>query len=353
MPAQLSGIAFLYVLLSGCSLHAITGDMMVEYTTDHMVPHLMAYGDPTTACEAGMALGPFLAGYGRVTDEPHSAVVPTVLSAGLCDEQAAWEEGLRSARAIRSGNAAEAKDARVAEKRFRAGAAMRFYEAYLRTEKMFGVLGESCPTFDSGHEELVYLLGMMGAVQGVANDRAAEGQAGIPLDVPRKAERGLKCLNNERWWHVPSALRAAIWTIVPGAAPDGVDPWSIIVESAQKGGEQGIRLAYAIYVQALAGSGKTDLLRKAIAAQAASMAKVPSNPKWKTLDALAYRQSRAVSDKLWTQAVGHRTPFGGFGELPGSEPEEETEDDDDLLDDEDVGATTPQDNAAIAQRPSL
>ena len=346
----------LWFLMTGCSLHAITGDMMTEYTTDHMVPHLMAYGDPTTACQTGMALGPFLGGYSRVIDDPHAALVPTVLSAGICDEQAAWEEANRSARAIRNGQSAEAKDARITEQRYRASAALRFYEAYRRTEALFGTLGAECPTFDSRYDELVYLLGMMGAVQGVANDRAAEGQAGIPLDVPRKAERGLECLNNERWWHVPAALRAAIWTTVPGAAPEGVDPWKVIAEAAEKGGAQGVRLAYAVYIQAAVGAGKDDLLKSAIAAQAASMAKVPSNPEWKTLDVLSFRESRAVSDQIWTKAEGHRTPFGRFGELPGGEAEEDADDDDDdddLLDDEDIGDAEPLDNAAVAQRRTL
>lgn len=341
----------LAVTVSGCSLHAVTGDLMADYATDHFIPEMMGYGDPTTACAAGMAFGPFLAGYSRVIDEPNAALVPTVLSAGLCDEMSAWEQNLRSARAIRAGKAAEAKDARVAEQRYRAAAARRFYEAYQRTERLFGKLDGQCPEFDSEHAELVFLLGMMGAVQGVANDRAAEGAVDIPLDVPRKAERGLKCLNNERWWHVPAAFRAAIWATVPGAAPEGVDPWSVIADAAEKGAAQGVRLAYAIYVQAAAGAGKEDRVRQAIAQQAASMAKVPAHAKWRTIDALARLESLAISDQLWTKAEGHRTPFGRFGELPGGATDAESDDeDDDLLDDEDLGLAEPPHNAAVAQR---
>ena len=298
-------------------------------------------------------MGGFLAAYGRVTDEPHLGLIPTITSAAICAEEAAWNESLRSLRAIKRGAPAEAKDARVAEQRFRAVAARRYYETYQRTQALFGELGGACPTLDDEYAEMVFLFGMMGAVQGVAHDRAAAGSVGIPLDVPRKAERALGCLNNQRWWHVPAAFRAAIWSIVPGAAPEGVDPWALLAESAEKGAAQGVRLAYAIYIQAAVGAGKSDLVRKGIAAQAESMAKVPPAAKWKTLDAIAFRQSRAVSDRIWTQAEGHRTPHGRFGELPGGEAPSEDDDDDDLLDGEDLGTTVAPAAPAVAQRSPL
>jgi hypothetical protein len=349
LPMATLGLV-LVLVGSGCSLHAITGDVMAEYTTDHLIPHIMSQGDPTAACEAGVSMGGFLAAYGRVTDEPHAGLIPTITSAAVCAEEAAWSESLRSLRAIKRGDGAEAKDARVAEQRFRTVAARRYYETYTRTQALFGELGGACPTLENEYSELVFLLGMMGAVQGVAHDRAAAGRVGIPLDVPRRAERAFKCLNNERWWHVPAAFRAAIWTSVPGAVPEGVDPWAVLAEAAEKGATQGVRLAHAIYIQAAAGAGKDDLVRKAIAAQAASMANVPAAAKWKTLDAIAFRQSRFLSDGIWTRAEGHRTPHGRFGELPGGvAPTDSDDDDDDLLDGEDLGSAVGPPAPAVAQ----
>ena len=34
---------------AGCSIHTMTGDVMSEYASDHMLPYLLAYGDTDVA----------------------------------------------------------------------------------------------------------------------------------------------------------------------------------------------------------------------------------------------------------------------------------------------------------------
>ncbi|MCA9538038.1 MAG: hypothetical protein KC620_04085 [Myxococcales bacterium] len=313
--------------LSGCGLNEMTGDVMAAYSADHLIPYVIEYGDVGMACETGVSMGAFLASFGRVTDDPHRAAVPTWVSAGLCAQAAAYEEQLRVLRAFYRGDANEAADAQANERRNHVVAARRFYDAYQRTVKQYGPAGDKCPEFDERYDEMVWLQGMLAAVQGVQHDQASSMTVGIPLDVPRKVERGLKCLDDTRWWGVPQALRAAIWTTVPGTAPEGTDPWAVLQASADKGAKAGVRLAQAVQAQAAFGAGRTDLLKAVIKAHAASLKETPPAKRWKLLDAMATMQIETLSDRLWTQATGHRTPFGELGKLPDDDKGGAVEDD--------------------------
>ena len=57
--------------------------------------------------------GGFLNSFERVTDSPHRAAVPTLVSASMCFEEAAWQHELSYLRAIRDGKAELAMDARI------------------------------------------------------------------------------------------------------------------------------------------------------------------------------------------------------------------------------------------------
>ncbi len=320
------------VLAPGCSIQSMTGDVMTGYARDHMIPYLLEEGDIKAVCGAGVAFGGFLNSFGRVMDPPNRAAVVTSMSAATCAAQASWTEELRSLRAIRAGNSAEAKDARIAQQRAHAVAARRLYNAYLRTVAHYGEPSETCPQLDDEFDELVWLLGLMSLVQGVQHDRAAKGAVGVPLDAPTKAARGIACLNNQRWWHVPEAVQGAIWASVPGSGPKDADPWKKMEEAAQAGDKTGVRLARTVQIQAANGLGKSDILKKSIAAFGKSISSVPPAERWKTLDNYGVLEVQAISDRIWTEAEGHRTPYQSLGELPGGPAPEEEESDDDLLD---------------------
>jgi len=157
---------------------------MTDYTADHLIPFVLAQGDAGMACETGVSMGGFLISFGRVTDPPHRSVIPTILSAGICAQEDAYEADLRSRRAIKAGRSAEAIDARIAEKRFNVIAASRFLKAWNSTVAEYGDPGGSCPEFDERYDELVYTLGLIASVQALQHDMAADGQAGVPLDAP-------------------------------------------------------------------------------------------------------------------------------------------------------------------------
>lgn len=307
----------LVVATLGCgdTMHSLTGDTMSEFATDHMTPYLLGTSDLDMGCETGVSLVSMLLAYGRVTDKPHRAAIGSLTSAGSCAQADAWEHQLRGIRAIRAGDAGEATDARIAEKRAHAVAASRFYRAWMHLVSAYGEPGGKCPELEETNEQVTYLLGLLSGAQAVQHDRAANNAAGVPLDVPRKAARALECLNNEKWWHVPNALRAAIWASVPGATPEGEDAWKQMAGAAAAGAKSGVRVAQAIYAQAAAANGDDKIVRSVILAHVASKKETAAPKRWRLLDETSTFQIQVLSDRMWTAARGHRTPNGRLGDF--------------------------------------
>lgn len=311
---------------AGCSLHAMTGDMLAEYSTLHVGPYLMESDDLGMACETGVSLGGQLLSYARVTDSPDQPAVSTLVSAASCAEEHAWSAQLRSLRALRAGDSAGARDARIVEKRAHTVAASRYYRAYLRLAAGYGEPGGACPVLEDKLDELAWLLGMIAGANAVQHDRAAGGEIDVPTDVPIKVTRGLECLDDARWFSIPTALQAAIWLGVPGSTPEGVDPWERLAAAAAAGAAKGVRIAQALQGKSAEATGDAALLRQVITSHAASREQVPSHSEFRLLDANATRLILHMSDVLWTQAMGHRTPHQGLGSFWES-PDDEGDDD--------------------------
>ena len=317
-------------LTSACSVTSVTGDVLSEYAVDHMNPYLLGTRDVGMACATGEAMAAFLMSFERVTLPPHRAAISAMSSAAACAEETAWAEELRSLRSIFLDRPSTARDARIAQKRAHAIAADRYYRAYMAATSAFVEPGGECPRLDKD-EELLWLLGLLSAVQAVQHDRASGGLVAIPLDVPSKAAQGAACLNNEQWWGVPDALRAVVWLTIPGQMPTGANPWAQLQGAVALGRSSGVRLSSAIYVQAALTVGDKQRLMEAIQGFA-DVGDAPKATRYRLIDALAKRQVMAASDRLWTEAAGHRTPIGGLGTF-WAPPKPTSNDGDDLLQD--------------------
>lgn len=323
------------ILTSGCSVYKITGDTMVGYSAEHMIPYLLERDDTDAVCATGLGLGGFLLSFERVTDAPHKAAVVTQLSASTCAEQKVWEAELRYHQALKSGDAAMARDASIVQQRAHQTTAIRLYHAYQDVVKAFGEPGDQCPELNGEWDEMVWLLGMLSAVQGLQHDRAASGAVDIPMDLPAKAARGVICLDNQKWWGVPQAIKGAVWASVPGIAPQDANPWQELKEAIKLGDQGGVQLARAIELKALSSAGKSADIKAAIIDYKKSSDTVKRAPRWQSLDRMGMLQIRQMSDLIWMKAKGHRTPFGELGSLPVSEEAEDVDEEDDLLDDMD------------------
>ena len=45
---------------------------------------------------------------------------------------------------------------------------------------------------------------------------------------------------------------------------------------------------------------------------------------------LDHLQAQNISDRIWTEQEGHRTPYGSFGELPDADEDDDEDEDDDI-----------------------
>ena len=327
----------LSLALSACSIHGMTGDVMSDYTVKHLSPYVLGTQDLSMACEMGASMGPFLLSFERVTDRPDMAAIPTFMTAALCAEQVVWEAELRALRAERNANASEYKDALVAQKRAHGVVALRYYNAYLRSQRLFG---ENCDKVESSDEQLVLLMGMMGGLLAVQNDRASGVMVNVPTDVPRKVARQTKCLDNQKWWGMPKALESAVWVGVPNSAPKDIPAEQLqtvvykrLEESAAIGRKAGVRLVDSVYAFTALALGDDAQVKKVISDFAQSRNQIPPAKAWRLLDETSAAQLRFLSDRYWTKDRGHRNQLelGQFW-APESEDKVDDEDEDSLLD---------------------
>lgn len=333
LPRLLLG-ALAFSALSGCStIYRTTGWFAYDYTEDYAVPYTMKDNDPEMACGMTTAMTPALLSFTELTYTPDRPAVTMYMMAGSCAEEKANEETLSYLRAFKAQNVNEAKDARIREKRQFAVAAARQYQAYQHMVAEFGEPGDKCPDLDED-EEIYWVLGSLAGMQAVMSDLRSQSAVNVPKDIAMKAVRGLQCVDNIRWWGLPQALQAGIWVMMPDTAPKGVDPWVEMEKAGRIATASGVRMAHAIEVVIADGSGNNEQLRAAIRRHADSLKTHPSNPQYRMMDIMADRQIMAVSDRLWTEATGARTPVGGLGTFwDDAKPQMNSLNIDDLLED--------------------
>ena len=318
---------------------------MIDYTLDHLTPYILGTEDVGMACELGVSMGPFLMSFERVIDRPDQASVATMVTAALCAEQKAWDEELRALRAFKDQRVAEYKDARIAQKRAHGVAAHRYYLAYQRMVSRYGV---TCKEEEVGEiDQLTMVMGMIAGIQAVQHDRASGVMVNVPTDTPRKVARLSQCLESETWWGVPKALEAAVWLVVPNSGPKGsseeirAKAYEVFETQARIGHRVGVRLVDSIFAYGAYAVGDLKKVKEVISRHAKEVDETPAHQRWRLLDRTSTYQIQALSDKLWTEAKGHRTPHGELGEFwdvegSGSASEGEDEGDDDLFDDLDA-----------------
>ncbi len=324
----LIGLAVALTVMPACSLTRVTD----KQTLTRMAPSMMANPDVDAACEIGVTMSPLVSSLGkparvdalgRQTKAATGAYLSQVLtatSAGMCSDFRVWNTEILRNRAVHDGQGLSATDLLEVEKREHERAARRYEAAWTALEAAFpdAPIGEACPAFDDKlGDDLVYMLGLSSGVLAVLHDRPTGGSVGVSLTIPRAVERAASCLDDDKWWGVPGALRAAIWSSVPGSGPERVDPLAVLEEAAAKGDAAGVRLARAFQVQTLSSLGEEDRMATAIADHAASLQSTPPHPDWQMLDRYATLLIRHESDKRWAAAEGYRTPMGQFGALPG------------------------------------
>lgn len=315
---KLGVFASTFAIVAGCSQIYRTGaNIALGFAEKHIVPPILTLQDTNMACESSNATAPLIIATKALGADPAKIATLMYSGAALCAEEMAVEEELRYMRAAKAGQVEEAQDARIAQKRWAGIAGKRQYEGYLlfaeHYETKYNIrIGEDCPNLKTDFDQTIYMLGMLTGLQAVQSDVASDNAVGVPKDIAAKVERGMKCLDNEKFWGVPLATRAAIWTLLPGASEGKPDPFLVMQEQAKLGQQKGVRLASAIYALAAATTGDDTLTREAIRAYGNTIDNTSVHPDYKLFDKMGGIMVRNISDRYWTQNTGTRTPDGGM-----------------------------------------
>lgn len=325
------------LLMTGCGLiYKPVGHTLNHYSLDEIVPYALGSGDlDKSACGTGMGLNQLAGSFSRVINRPARLLVMTNTTASFCSEAQAQKYHLLVQRNLHNGQTDVAADNRIEAQRWERITALRRYQVYKDTVNAYGEIGtDQCPDLTNelgtNQDQLIYLTGVLVGVQGLLNDIQANSSVGIPQDIAAKAGRASQCLDNQTWWGVPKALEAVVWLSVPGNAPDGADPWAQLRQSAAIGQQDGIALPAMLY--ALAAYGQSDEAKEKEAIK--MVADIYNNydpdasqetrdqrhdvaAKYLLLNQIAYSEALYLSDRLWIDAEGHRTPLVALGTFPG------------------------------------
>lgn len=307
------------VLLPGCAAvdagQKFGANQALRFTERNLVPPMLTDNDIGMACASGESITPLILATGGLGADTDQMATMLYTTAAICAENRSIEEQLRYIRAARSNSVEDAQDARLAQKRLAATAAERQYNAYQRLEHYYQntqhlALGEKCPTFDRDFDEMVYMLGLIAGMQAISNDTASQGQVGVPKDIAAKVDRAMTCLNNEKWFGVPLAMRATVWSLLPGAG-SGKDPWESLQQALRIGERQGVRLPHALYAMTAFMKADEPRLRDAFRSYAATLDRpdFKANPRFRLVDRMGSMVVLNVADLYWTEHTGTRAPL--------------------------------------------
>lgn len=324
------------ITLSGCQgIYKGVGNGIKRYTATQIVPFVSAGTDIGQACLMATSMTPVLFSFERSgTNLSDSRILLSMLS-GHCASRQAWEAQLAYTVAIKQQQQANAQDARIVEKRALMLAAQRYWSGYQGKQvafapasssgsahKNFGYKGEQvtaknqiqhCPKQMDTSAQMLWLVGMMDGLLAVMSDSLAERAANIPLSAIGEIAKDAQCLQDDQWWGMASAVPAMVAALKNG------DPTPFLPQlrqSSQLGFNQGVRLAAVLEANIYVAQGNRPALKDAIRRYVGD-AKQPFkvNAAYALFDAAATEHVQAMSDQLWMDATGHRTPVGQLGKF--------------------------------------
>lgn len=305
---------------SGCSVNHLIGSEINKFSQDHVVPAAMQLDDISLICHSNESFVPLLLGYNAFKVNSDLMLSVSYAGAAMCTEHEAVEKELWSSLAQNQGWVKIATDARIAQQLLNRDAGNRqlksytYMANYFRTKYGYEIGDDKCPKFSKDFEEHVMLVGATSALQALQNDIASGRLIDVDMGIPAKVGRAMKCLDNEKWWGEPKAIRAALTTILPENAAAEAKAWEDLQASTDVGLQGGVRLTHAIYASMAAAKDRQDLLRDALKRFEAIPADA-LNPKYRLLDQMASMQVREIADRYWMRYEGRRAPTIGFSQF--------------------------------------
>lgn len=319
-------------LFSGCStwyqsLHKTSGKVIVGYTENTVVPYTTSLKDLAAACQTAQSMSAFLLSYETLGVDVRRTKILLSMLAGHCMTEQVWEAELEYLRAVNQKNSLAAKDANIRQSRYAELAAQRYWQGYQAWQAYFlegASLENSCPKTFSEEDQLYWLVGLLNGLMALFHDGQADRSLLIPLSVAKEVQMRAPCIEDAKWWGMASALAALVDALQLTPSAD----WPLKLEQAiQMGVEQGVRLPSAFAANLYLLKGDQEQLKTLIRAfyQRGEATHFAVNPQWYMFDRSAEAYIQAMSDVLWTEQTGHRTPFGQQGTFWDDEDDADTD----------------------------
>ncbi len=314
-----SALAISALTMGGCALiESNVSGVTLGILEDGFTPPGLKMSDVEMGCSFSMVNAPLIGAARNFYGDPSLMETVLLSSAGVCSETQAINEEMRYLRASRDKRADEAQDARIAQKRYLAVAADRQYGAFQRMktkleQKYFFKYGSTCPRFKRDFDEMVYLLGSVAGLQAMQNDISSQQVVGVPTDTAPLVEKAMNCLDNTKWWGTPQAARAVVWSIIPGGS-DGKDVKGTFENAMAIGEKAGVRLPHVMAAVAAQSADDKAGVRQVLK-RFSNVKNFAVNTDYRLIDAIAQAQMVNISDRMWTQNAGTRTPMNSLGKF--------------------------------------
>jgi hypothetical protein len=131
-----------------------------------------------------------------------------------------------------------------------------------------------------------------------------------------KAIKGLDCVNSDEFWGLPEAIKAMVQIMKAkiGNEQEALDAgYASLAAAAHVGEGQRVRMVHLLEATLYSMQGNDAALKEVIRKHVKIIAAQPSDPEQRLLDLMATRGITLISDKLWTQNTGQRTPYNKLG----------------------------------------
>jgi hypothetical protein len=158
-------------------------------------------------------------------------------------------------------------------------------------------------------------MGLLLGLQAFQSDFALGGTL-VPTDTVSKVMSGMSCIESDDFWGVPAAALSMTEIILANAGDDQAAlevGYSKLERASAVGERDGVRMVQALQASLFAMQGKEERVKQVIRDHVASKKETPASVKFKLMDEMSTRTITLVSDKLWVQAIGQRTPYGKLG----------------------------------------
>lgn len=306
--------------LSACSKDQLVGNGLRTYTIDHALPVILKTDDIPMICHANDGFTPIIKAFTRFKVETDMMLAFGYAGSSICTETQAVEKELWSTLTEKQGWPDVAIDARIAQQLLNKDAAKKQLNAYNHTVDYFKKqynydFGEGkCPKLKQEVEELLLFVGATSALQALNNDVSSGRLVGVDMGIPPKVVHAMECLDNNKWWGFPQALRAALTIILPESPEIEAAGWKSLQENATLGVQQGMRVGYATYAVIASLKGRDDHLRIALKGFENVNAE-KTNKDYLLLDAIAEQQVRHLANRFWMRLEGRRAPTEGYSQF--------------------------------------